>query len=433
MSDNQKLRAISALEAEVLTAETRQRLIYIALNRSRQLMTFGHILWLRRQGKRWRVQAISSQPVWDNNSVFAQWLQARLDVFSRTGQLSTASVLEILSNDKTDFDYPFPYGFFAPFSGQDKVGGLLFTRTQPFDKSQQQLLMRFVLLVGHVWAGLGQKKRFWQGWHRPYSWGAVGLLLLLSFLPVPMSVLAPAEIVARDPYIVSAPIDGVVAHIEVTPNQVVREGMLLARLDDIGYVNEYQLAREDESLSEARLRQAALGAFIDDQARREVAVAQAEQALAYARQTYAQARLEQTELRSPRDGMAIYSDPQDWMGRPVTTGEAIFQIADPKQIMVRLEVPLNAGSLLQAGTRIRLYMDSDPLKPLDASLDHASYYAQEQAGGHLAYTAYGYLDNETRFPRIGTRGVAKVYGQKVSLGFWLLRHPLVSVRQFTGL
>jgi multidrug efflux pump subunit AcrA (membrane-fusion protein) len=53
-----------------------------------------------------------------------------------------------------------------------------------------------------------------------------------------MSTLAPAKIVAKDPLIVNAPIDGVIAEILVLPNTVVSEGQVLFKYEDTTFRSE---------------------------------------------------------------------------------------------------------------------------------------------------------------------------------------------------
>ena len=139
--------------------------------------------------------------------------------------------------------------------------------------------------------------------------------------------------------------------------------------------------------------------------------------------------------------MAIYSDPTDWAGRPVATGEAIIKIADPSRVRLRIDAPLTIGESLQNGSRVRMFLDSDPLNPIEAEVTQASYYAQPTPEGHMAYEAFAALipagsggsDDSSQLPRIGTRGVAKIYGGTAPLGFWLLRRPITIARQFLGL
>jgi len=122
--------------------------------------------------------------------------------------------------------------------------------------------------------------------------------------------------------------------------------------------------------------QASLASFIDDAAKREIAIARAEASLAVARQDYAQDRLSETTLSAPHKGLAIYSDPTDWAGRPVTTGETIIQIADPARVLLRIDAPLSSGETLRSGARLKVFLDSDPLNPIEATLTTASYYSR---------------------------------------------------------
>ena len=43
------------------------------------------------------------------------------------------------------------------------------------------------------------------------------------------------------------------------------------------------------------------------------------------------------------------------------------------------------------------------------------------------------LLDATHPPRIGLKGTAKVFGERVSLFYYLLRRPLAAARQFVGL
>ena len=188
-------------------------------------------------------------------------------------------------------------------------------------------------------------------------------------------------------------------------------------------------------MADAKLRQASLTSFIDNKAKREIAVARAEKTMASARQNYAKDRLSKTIVKTPTSGLAIYSDPTDWAGRPVSTGETIIKIADPSRVLLRIDVPLNVGETLENDARVRIFMDSDPLTPIEAKLVSASFYAQATPNGQMAYEAFASLDIDdiSDLPRIGTRGVAKIYGEKAPLGFWLLRRPITIARQFLGI
>ena len=123
-----------------------------------------------------------------------------------------------------------------------------------------------------------------------------------------MTTLAPAEIVAGEPYMITAPFDGVIDDILVPPNTLVDIDIPLLRFVDTAYRNDFILAGKEEAIAYAKLRQAAIGSFISATAKRDITIAEAEKALAHARQNYAQDRLAKTILTSPKTCL-LYTSP----------------------------------------------------------------------------------------------------------------------------
>ena len=76
-----------------------------------------------------------------------------------------------------------------------------------------------------------------------------------------LSVLAPVEITARDPLIVSAPMDGVIKEIFVKPNQRIKKGQSLFSLDDTATRNEYEVSKKALSVARAEYMRATQKGF----------------------------------------------------------------------------------------------------------------------------------------------------------------------------
>ncbi|MEO1067090.1 MAG: hypothetical protein AAFW47_06910, partial [Pseudomonadota bacterium] len=88
---------------------------------------------------------------------------------------------------------------------------------------------------------------------------------------------------------------------------------------------------------------------------------------------------------------------------------------------------------LERGADVRLFLDADPLNPLRGMVEYASYHAEPTPAGGLAYKVDVRLTDEGRLPRIGHQGTAQLYGDTVSLGFFLFRRPLSAARQYLGI
>ena len=139
------------------------------------------------------------------------------------------------------------------------------------------------------------------------------------------------------------------------------------------------------------------------------------------------------KITAPQGGIAIFSDSEDWRGRPVQPGERIMTVANPARIGVTVYVPPQDAVQLSVGGEVTLFLDTAPLSPLKATIVQTSYETTVMPDNSLAYVVKAALPISEGFPRIGLRGTAKVYGEKVSLGYYLLRKPIIFLRKSLGI
>ncbi len=428
------LENLIRLEGEAIAAKDALSLQHQAVNRPRVMLDCGHIFWVSRKGGSLKILAVTSQEQMDAHTPFGQWLTQTLKTRARKGDLNSAISWQLETQREEDqVNYPFIHAHYAPFSPDPKAGGLLFTYAAPPPEANIPIMARLGEVYGLVHAARrGAKRARMAPRKRNLFYGTLVALGLIGLIPIPMTTLAPAEVVADTPFILSAEFDGVIKDMLVEPNAKVKAGDPLVRLDDVTLRNELVLAEKELQLAQVRRRMAGLRAFVDAESKRELAVADAEADLAKARRDYAQERLEKTILRAPRDGLALFSDVSELTGRPVSNGEAILRIAEPSRVLLRLHAPLTHGEALREEARVRMFLDSDPVAPLEAKLTRASYRAVSVPEGGMAFEAHASLTEED-IPRIGARGVAKIYGEKAPLAYFLIRRPLTLARQMTGL
>ena len=428
------LESLISLEGEAIAAKDALSLQHLAVNRPRDILDCGHIFWVSRAGKNVKILAVTGQEQMDPHTPFAQWLTTDLKTRAQKGDLNSATQWQFQSRRDVDLiNYPFTQAHYAPFCPNPNAGGLLFTFVNPPTDTHVPIMARLGEIYGLVNAARrGAKRARMAPRKRKIFLGTLLLLGLIGLIPIPMTTLAPAEVVADTPFILSAEFDGVIKDVLVTPNAQIKAGDPLVQLDDVTLRNELVLANKELKLAEVRRRMAGLRAFVDADAKREIALADAEAELAVARRDYARERLDKTILRAPRDGLALFSDVSELTGRPVSNGEAILRIAEPTRVLLRLHAPLAHGEALREGARVRMFLDNDPVAPLEAKLVRASYRASTMPEGGMAFEAHAAL-REDDLPRIGARGVAKIYGEKAPLAYFLVRRPLTLARQMTGL
>lgn len=260
---------------------------------------------------------------------------------------------------------------------------------------------------------------------------AIGLALAM-LIPVPLSVLAPAEIIALKAEAVSAPTEGVIKVFHVQPNQPVKTGDRLFSLDDTTLRNRRDVATQALAVARADALAASQKAFDNQQSKGELAPLQGKVREKEAEVAYLDEQLARTDIVASHDGIFVYGDPNDWVGKPVVTGERIAQLAQPDDLGVLVWVPVGDAIALEAGASMRIYLQVAPLHSLSAELIETSYQATQSPENIASYRVRGKLAaNETA--HIGLRGIAKVYGGWQPFIYWVLRRPLGALRQWVGL
>ncbi len=435
--------ALLNLEREARRAETEAELNYLMVNGARVAVQYRQAILIMKSGpKKHRVQAVSSLSAFDRNSTFIRWVERLTD-----RKLSDENASKIVAFDARqeaeddDLDataYPFAQVVFLPLTLRDGTvfGHLMLTRESEWDERSFVAAARLCETFSHAWEALmGPKraKRRLRSKNLLVACAAIAVIVI-GFFPVSLTALAPAEVTPANPIVVAAPIDGAIQKVEVDPNTSVGEGDLLFTYSDTELRNRLKLAGQAVSVAEARYQQNLRTSFSDPRAKRELAIAQSELQLKAGEYDYARELLSKSQVRATTSGLVIFSDKDSWTGRPVSVGERIMRIADPSKVEITVNLPVSDAIVLKEGAPVELYLDSNPLKSIDAKLVSASFHAKPDGQGVLSYQVRAeFMPSEGDVtPRIGLRGTAKVSGETVSLAYYLFRKPLSAIRQWTG-
>lgn len=428
------------LEKRARHAGDEAELQFLLANETFNLARFRQALLWRRDPARGRVAAVSGLATVDPNTPFIAWAERLcLELENNSTQtpwpLTAADLPGSLAADWHEW-LP-PYALWLPLhDAAASPGALLLVRDQPWTEAEQHLLGYLADAYGHAWTALRNRRRnrfAWLTGSRRRLWLVLGgLLLLATLLPIRQSALAPAEIIARDPVMIRAPLDGVVDRFEVQPNQKVVVGQPLLRLDATRLTTQLEVARKTLEVTEAELRQASQQAFFDERSKATLTLIKGRMEQHAEEVAYVESLLQRIEIRSPREGLAIFDNVNDWVGRPVVLGERILMVADPQAVELEIRLPVADALTLEQGSPVRLFLNIAPQKPLDASLHYTSYQASLTANNILAYRLLARFDPATTPVRIGLKGTAKVYGEQTILAFYLLRRPFAALRQFLG-
>ncbi|MCG8325717.1 MAG: HlyD family efflux transporter periplasmic adaptor subunit [Thiotrichales bacterium] len=261
----------------------------------------------------------------------------------------------------------------------------------------------------------------------------LAILLLVMLLPVRLSALAPVVVVAKDPVIVSAPINGVIKEIHANPNTYVKAGNKLLTFDDTNLRNKFEVAEKTLAVCIAEYRKASQSAFGDSESKARLALLKTRVELSQAEVDFAQELLDQVDITAPLDGLLLYTDKDDWVGRPVSIGERIMEIANPDNIELRINLAVDDAIILEDNAEAEIFLDVDPLNSMPATVTYKSYLAELTPDNLLAFRLTAGLNDPEQRLRIGLQGTAKIYSKDVSLFFYLFRRPISSLRQMIGL
>ena len=432
------------LERMVRAAATQQELHFLIVNETRRLVSYRQAVLLipsSAAASKYEVRAASSVPVVDRTVPFMQWTERLIQRLRETSkshdirQVEGADCSPELQSEWTEFTLG--HGLWCPLTHPDgqMLGGLWFTRDQPWPEREVTVLQRLSEAYAYAWRAVGPSTshRWRWGVSRTTTWLLATAMVGALAIPVPMSTLAPAKIVAKDPVIVSAPIDGVIAEIVVPPNSAVSKGDVLFRYEDTTFRSEYQIAERNLDVAMAQYRRASQGSFVEADQKADVPFLKAEVELRETERNYAYERLAKVEVKAEQAGLVLYTDKSDWIGRPVVVGQRIMELANPQQLEVRIDLPVEDAIVLREGALVALFLNADPFSSVSATVSHASYHAEVLPNNTLAYRVTAELGQGASEFRIGWQGSAKIYGQQVTLFTYLFRRPISALRPWIGL
>lgn len=432
--------ALLRLEQVVLAAESLVETRFIMANETRTLAPYMQAVVL--QGslhEPLHAQALSNLSEVDRSSPFIAWVErlARHLSAQAAGKNVTPVTAELMTpelrRDWTDFA-PAHLLWVPLFRRENqRQGALLLCRDQPWLPQELALLTHLASIYAFALARFeSRKSRHWQRLKQKKTWLLMLVALTgISVLPVRLSVLSPAEITPHDAFVVAAPIDGVVTGIRVLPNQQVNSGTVLAELESTDLKGMREIAGKALEVAQAELRRAQQASFVDPTRKADLAQLQAQVDLKNREFQLAQSRHLRALLHSDRAGVAVVDDPQAWKGRPVRVGERIMSIADPQSVEVTVMVPLKDAIALEPGNEVRVFLDTDPLRSLGATVQYV-VYEPTVSGEWPAYKVRARFDEGVQPPRIGLRGTARIYGARTTLFYYLLRRPITAARQWLG-
>lgn len=441
----QRLAKLLSLQHAIQEITSLKEFGFFVVNETHQLVGYDSAaLWEISTTGQVRILALSGIAQVNKQTPLVQW-QCKIikHILTKDNQQSTHPIDKNALPHSLTRDWPqgLPeYLLWCPFyrDGFELSGGMLIARDHEWLEKDLQMLDWLVRTYSFCWFFITYKLGFKSSFKRLFDRkktiliGIIAVIAILMFIPVTQTVLAPSEVIAKEPEIITSVMQGVINEVYVKPNQPVAKDQLLFTMDKTDLENANQLAHKALEVTSSKFQKAIQKGFDDKKARSEINVLKAQIIEQQLQVNYTKELLDRAQIKSPKNGIVIFESLEETKGKPVATGEKIMMVAYPEQIELEVWLPVADAVEFEIGSPIKLYSNVDPLNPINGKITQISYQAQLTPKNILAYRLIAELDDPDKAPQLGTQGTTKIYGNKVSLFFYVLRRPITALRQTLG-
>ncbi len=422
-------------------SESETELEFTCVNELRSIIDYNFLFLLTKSSlNKFKVKTISDISVVDRTAPAVTFIETLIKKdLIQSDEISELSLKDL--QNETDIVLPenFPNEFItvpliSPMRGN--IGYWVMVRSERATNTEKELLLHISETFSHALSSFNSKNSFMSFFQKVFTgwvkWLVITAIAAAMFIPINMSALAPVEVIAKDPSIITSPVNGVIEKVLVNTNDPVSVGDDLVKLDDLNFKNNYEISLQELEVAEAELLRVRQSSFTNPDDKAKLVELSTEVGLKKKEAAYAKEQLNYSVITAETRGVAVVEDSIDWQGRPVRIGEKILTIANPNQVEFLIFLPTKDSLLIQDSAEVKVFLDSDPLNSLDAEVIRTSYKPELTPENILAYRIYASIEDAAQNPRIGLRGTAKIYGEKTSLFYYLFRVPINLTRQFVG-
>lgn len=451
---HEKLIKLLALSKKIRESRDLKDFAFLAVNETLEVVEYKQAVFWTEQNGRIEFRAISGNQILDSQSAYAQSLKKIIKDIRDSSVEKTESPEEkhgqdIISFDKRDLEQEFPQTVkniaaqsvslvrLRSWSGET-IGGLWLEHDSVPDEQNHLLLQEIAELYAFVLEKfartnlVGMAGTYWK--NKKIKMVLMAAFVVFLLFPVRLSVTAPAEIVPENPGVIAIPFDGVLDTVLVNPGDKIEQGQIVAQMDKTALKARLANARESLNTIQSELSGARRLAMSNPDKKKELALLQAEIALKKVDLERAKDQLNKSDIRAPRDGVAIFSSVNELKGKPMGIGERVMMIADPDQKLLQIRVPSQSMISIVEDIPVSFHMNVSPLKSYKAGIKNIGYQATPDPDGLLTYKIRASLSETDKAAlRLGWQGSGKVYGSWSILSYAILRRPLIFLRKVSGL
>ena len=250
------------------------------------------------------------------------------------------------------------------------------------------------------------------------------------FIRVPES--ASAEFTLR-PQMVSAvyaPFDGLVIRCFRQDGDKVSKGDIIARYDTATLQYRMEQARHQLAELESEISLEERNAFTDSEKLGKVRLLAARKKVLQVAVSEAKWYLDHADITAPADGVLVLADgrAEKLAGKALRIGDKVADIYGGRGLIAEIPVDEKDSSILQQKFTAELFLHTAPEEAIPVDILDTAVYPELTEQKSYCYTVRAELPENRSGLRYGMRGIAKISGRKVFLGYRLFKSAVLCFR-----
>ncbi len=442
----QLLYLINSLNQKIYQAESQASVAFITLNDTINLVRYDRALLWNFEKRQPELIGISGQSKYDKKSELARNWTKLMQLISDPTQPQILQRWNFAHEDKLWHELQGKSNttvLWLPVMQENKlILGLWLElwhyrpEPPPSQEESLNLLNSFLIpVIAASWTKLQPKystSRLFQITKKQGVLGAAALLFLLFAVQVPLRIVAPCEVVPDDPYVIAAPLDGIIEEVVVDPGQQVKEGETLFEYDKNVPLQELNIAKKQVDIARSELNRTLKQGLEDPESRAEVAILRLRLEKDLLALNLAEYEVSQLTVVSPEEGIVVLDNPDQWRGRSVQVGEAIMQVTNPDRTKVKIWISESDNIAIDPEKPVKIILNVRPGQAEEAKLIYIANVSTINDQNIPSFIAEAeWVDPEIDV-KMGLKGTAILYGRRVSLFYFLFRKPWYALRYYLG-
>lgn len=432
------LASINRLGLKAFNADTKQALTFLMLNDTLKVVKYQRAGLWKVSGRTAELLGISGYSVFNDQTPFVRTWG---DLVAKIEDPKKAQIVPVKQaipdqNQPQNLNQPPPNVLWMPITvSGSTVVGLWLERgyKQPWKDDEIEILNFLMQNYGASWNKFSRINFGKIKFNKPLIYSVAAIIALLVIIRIPIPIAAPCEVVPQFPISITAPLDGIIDHIAVQPGQQVKKGEILLEYDKRVPLQELKVAEDQVKIIQSELKRANSLAFKDKKALEQVGISKEKLRREKAQESLARYKVEQLDIKSPIDGVVVLENADLWRGNPVHMGENIMMVSDPAKTKLKIWIPESDNVALKQQSTVKVILNVMPENSYYATLSYIGDYTTENEKQMPSFLAEAEWQQAPEHAMPGLKGTAILYGEKVSLMYWIVRRPWIYLRSVLGL